>query len=211
MIEYEYTKTKGEINMPTGYTNKIYVGEEVSMKEFMMECAKAFGANIALRDQDPQKGIPVYHPQTKLYEDRIALSKQGIEELESNVNRKQIEQMLNERYDRALQDAVEEKARKTELEKRYNTMIAQVKSWEPPTEEHVNLKQFAIEQLEASRNSDCIIWRDNIEKVSVDEYIESMHNHYTKDIEYYTRKIEEEIQRTEERNKWNQDLFDSLT
>lgn len=35
--------------MPTGYTSEIYQGEEVSPKDFLLTCARAFGATISMR------------------------------------------------------------------------------------------------------------------------------------------------------------------
>lgn len=38
--------------MPTGYTSKLYEGEEQTFEEFLLTCARAF-SHIELRDNPP--------------------------------------------------------------------------------------------------------------------------------------------------------------
>ena len=41
-------KNKRGDNMPTGYTIDLYEGKEVTFEEFVMKCARAFGALISV-------------------------------------------------------------------------------------------------------------------------------------------------------------------
>lgn len=44
--------------MPTGYTAKLHNGEEQTFPEFVMSCARAFGALITMRDDPADAEIP---------------------------------------------------------------------------------------------------------------------------------------------------------
>ena len=46
--------------MPTGYTHDIPAG--ITFRQFALNCARAFGANIAMRDDPADKPIEVYEP-----------------------------------------------------------------------------------------------------------------------------------------------------
>src|ERR1044071_9143634 len=45
--------------MPTGYTAKLYEGEDQSFEDFALGCARAFGASILMRDDSPNKPISI--------------------------------------------------------------------------------------------------------------------------------------------------------
>lgn len=44
--------------MPTGYTAPIYEGKQITFPEFAMQCARAFGALIDMRDDPMDSPIP---------------------------------------------------------------------------------------------------------------------------------------------------------
>lgn len=50
--------------MPSGYTSDIYEGKDISGKDFILKCARAFGATIMMRDEPLDKEIPVFEPST---------------------------------------------------------------------------------------------------------------------------------------------------
>lgn len=123
--------------MPTGYTAPVVDGEVTELKEFVWRCARAFGALVYLAARDRLvKNLD--QAQSKLTwwqnaSDAEVLEKMGAENAES--------QAANEKH---LAE------RNQELE-RLNAMRAKVEGWEPPTEEHVNLKKFMLEQLDISK------------------------------------------------------------
>lgn len=57
--------------MPTGYTVKIYNGEKVSGKDFLMTCARNFGTCITMRDEPLSKPIPDKFEPSKFYENEL--------------------------------------------------------------------------------------------------------------------------------------------
>lgn len=125
--------------------------------------------------------------------------------------------MTQEHYEKVKQAT--EKVRMLEYE---NIKLIKVKNevekWRPPTEEHKELKKFALEQIEMSMNSDSII----------DVYIEYMNKILDTSqeavLEWYDEKLEDtmyelnnaykwykkECKRVDSRNQWMKEFLDSL-
>lgn len=142
--------------MPTGYTDRIYRGDSVSFPEFVLSCSRAIGAAIMLRDaggdvlptEDNVIDTTTYHVE------RIAQAEARLEEL--------IEMPTDQAADAAEREHEEEirnyRLRTGDyyaLKRRYEVMREQVEAWQPPTEEHVGLKDFMLEQLDGSLKFDC--------------------------------------------------------
>src|SRR5688572_13460567 len=68
--------------MPTGYTAGILSGETKSFKQFAIDCMRAFGATIHMRDEPMDKP---YEPRTpsEYYSKRIGELKKQISDLTS--------------------------------------------------------------------------------------------------------------------------------
>lgn len=195
--------------MPTGYTSKIYEGKDVSYKEFLMDCAKQFDANTLMRDMPFDSEIPIYKPDVKYYKEQIAINKKQLQSFKLK-SLEEIELQIEEEYNQALRHQKEKQKNKEDLKQRYLEIKEEVKKWEPPTPEHVNLKTFALEQLSMSIDADCSVFTFNIEKQDAQDYLNKQIKSCEDNIAYYKEKIEEEIERTNKRNQWNKELFDSL-
>lgn len=139
--------------MPTGYTAKLYEGEEQSFNEFVLECSRAFGAMISLRD-DPRAEIPTELEVDSFYFTQVEKAQKELEQLQNASDAELMVQAKSERQ-YSLSSQYENAVRKEAARQGYTEMLAKVKAWVPPTEEHVNLKAFMVEQLESSLQSDC--------------------------------------------------------
>lgn len=195
--------------MPTGYTSKIYEGKDVSYKEFLIDCAKQFDANTLMRDMPFDSEIPIYEPNIKYYKEQIAISEKKLQSLKLK-SLEEIELQLEEEHNQSLQREKELEERKEKLKQRYLEIKEEVEKWEPPTPEHANLKTFALEQLSMSIDADCSVFTFNIEKKDAQNYLKENIEACEETISYYKEKIEEEIERTNKRNQWNKELFNSL-
>jgi hypothetical protein len=99
------------------------------------------------------------------------------------------------------------------LRKQYGDMLKQVKSWNPPTIEHDNLKQFMITQIEDSIKWDCNESYYDSKTYATPSVSEIRHSRWVrinKDILYHMDEYRKEVERTDKKNKWIKQLKDSL-
>jgi hypothetical protein len=198
--------------MPTEYTSNIYDGKKVSGKDFLLDCARAFGACITtMRDDSPDAEIPEEFKPSTYYAER---KQEAIQELEkySNMSLEDAERLAEIEYQQNENSRLKSIEESNKRKRRYQKVLSEVKKWVPPTDEHIHLKEFAIEQLTGSINFDCNtsyldkpcvklsprIWLDN----KVAQAIEN--------IEYHKKNQEEENERASGRTEWIKQLRNSL-
>ena len=195
--------------MPTGYTMDLYEGKEVTFEEFVMKCARAFGALISMKDKPLDAPIPDFLKPSDYHLRELVIAWQRLAEVES-----WDEEQAKREAERAYQEAVYERDKKiieqASIRKRYEEMLARVRAWTPPTPDHEELKRFMIEQLEKSIEFDCSHIPDEPKRLSGAEYKQREIKKALSDIEYHKREYEEEIKRTHERNEWLKALRESL-
>lgn len=196
--------------MATGYTYKIKDGNP-TFREFALDCARAFGACVELRDE-PGGGekIPdAFHPDL-YYKQRGDDARSKLATLEamteSEADAKAHAQFLdalayNERAD------MDRKG----LRAKYEAMLAKVRNWEPPTEQHRGLKDFMADQIVKSIEWDCSGGGLGTPmKLSGAQWLAENIAECKRDIERCDGEYQKELQRTAERNKWIADLRASL-
>lgn len=136
--------------MPTGYTAKVESGETTELRDYILTCARAFGALIMMRDDPMDAPIPrKLEPDTRYYDERIATLTADIAKLSAMSSDDALTESLaanNEARRRHREFEAEDQLR---LE-RHQTMAAMVEKWRPPTRDHVELKSFMLQQLEVS-------------------------------------------------------------
>ena len=188
--------------MATGYTHKVMEGEITELREFVLDCARAFTG---------EEGLPeLFEADTGYYDARLA-------ELEIELD------YLNELDEvdadiEAAKDHTEnvtqylDRCRDRENKRvRYSLMLEKVRAWELPSEGHEPLREFMVTQLIDSIKFDC--------DSTMDQYPQAMigiHWHRARiasverDIEDTKSSIEKSISVTEEKNKWLRQLRESL-
>lgn len=100
----------------------------------------------------------------------------------------------------------------------YEAMLERVYAWEPPTEEHVGLKKFMVEQLATSIEFDCggDYWENHLAKLvkdgplSGDAWKAQEIEKANRDIEYHTEEMTKDKKRHETNTAWIQALIKSL-
>lgn len=138
--------------MPTGYTADLYDGKDVSFEDFTLNCARAFGALVSLRDE-PDAEIPDEFKVDEFYVKKFEKAEEELEKAKQMTDEDfaaEAEETFAERKELLLR-MIEEKK---EIRKRYENMLEQVKQWVPPTEDHIELKNFMMSQLEDSIQAD---------------------------------------------------------
>jgi hypothetical protein len=195
--------------MPSGYTEKLYRGEEQSFPEFAMDCARAFGALIELRDSPkaeiPERFQPSDYHLTKRQEAEDELERwttMPLDEVAADLRTEQ------ERAAQARQDIVDTA---TAREARYRAMLAEVEAWQPPSDNHVEFKDYMVNQLTESIRFDCST--SHLPEIPVSDPAEWRQDRIAKaqkDIRYHDEQYAAECERAAERTAWVQALRGAL-
>ncbi len=200
--------------MPTGYTYVIEEKENVSFREFALGCARAFGACIDLKDEPIDSEIPEKFTESSYHRDKyneLILDLKKYENMdERTADKKAEEEYLSETNSRKdYLDVLDE------IEKKYKAMMVSVEKWNPPTPDHIKLKNFMIQQLDISMDKGSMRkfyeQPDNkIIKLTGQQWLFSKIEKIKKEIEYQMHQWIEETEITEGRNTWIKQLRDSL-
>ena len=200
--------------MPTDYTADIKDG--ISFKEFVLNCSRAFGALTHLRDT-PNAEIPDEIEPSDYHKEQLAKKRSELKE----INQMEDEDILEE-WEQMKEDAIERAKRKIkedkELKKKYQDMLEKVKAWEPPTEDHQNLKDFMINQIEKSIEFDDMLdyYEEQLEEwlgkeePSAYSYRQRKIESTQEDIEYHKEKWEQEKKRAKDKTEWVRELKKSV-
>lgn len=184
--------------------------EGQTFPEFALECARAFGALIMMRDAAPGAPIPKFSPSDH---NRKALSKakRELARLLKLTPKGQLEHGTRAR-NASIKSARDWLKRDQEGNARLHEVEAKVQAWEAPTPDHAGLKKFMLEQINISKGDCAYIERHihEVESKSPMGYFAAAVASARRDIEYHTKAQAEEIDRTEGRNKWVKILRDSL-
>ena len=195
--------------MPTGYTSDIYEGKEVSGEEFILKCARAFGALISMREDSLDKEITIFEPST-YHLDQIESAKVTLENC-IKMTLEEVQSELDENYERDVKRYHERLDEYGTLEGRYLRVQNEVKAWIPPTEDHIKLKEFAISQIEDSIQNDCnTSYMKYPVKYKAQELLDAKIRSAKSDLEYHQNGWDDEVKRTNERNAWVFSLKNSL-
>lgn len=195
--------------MPTGYTSKIYEGKtKVTLQDFTLGCARAFGALVTMRDDAADAKIPTEFKPSPFYRDKIASEKKCLATTLKWTD-KDARREATASYKKEVAAYREIRREHRTLASRYKAMLAEVRKWQPPTPGHDGLKKFMISQLEDSLQHDCYapttpvptpwsVFRDN-------EILRMQ-----KSIAYYSDEHNKEVDRCRERTIWVRSLLDSF-
>lgn len=193
--------------MPTGYTSGIYDGDD-SFYNFAMECARAFGACIDLRDEPLGTGLPDEIPYNNYYEKMLNHYKKEYEKFCSKSEKELLEQY--EKECKEAQDTYNNSIRLIEeRRKNYNSVLSKVKQWSPPSVYHFDYKKFMISQLEESIKHDCYE-PSPFYKETFEVWLKRKNNNYESYINDYKERCELEIKKHKEKNEWIRQLKSSL-
>lgn len=192
--------------MPTGYTEDIYNGKNITFEQFALKCARAFGACAHQRDEDMNKPPTLRKPDIEYYEEALKKAKEFKKptkaEYDLYISKEKID--LENRIEQGKKLAID-----------YTAMMKLVKNWNPPTKEHDKFKQFMLEQLDSSLKFDCHPEHHELELAKLKRYTyqlycKTLKYNATRDIRYYKEQIAKEKAGAKKTNKWLTELFKSL-
>lgn len=195
--------------MPTGYTADVQDGKITEFKDFALQCARAFGALIDMRDSPKDAPLPAkIKPKTSYHDKALAEAIERLAKLRSMTPAKAEREAKksNERLMAAHNESVAEHKVRRE---RYEAMLAKVREWTPPTKDHTGLKTFMNEQLSESIKFDCYEPTKPKEPTAA-EWLAAEIAGAERIVEYHTKAKAEEVERANGRDDWLQQLRKSL-
>lgn len=139
--------------MATGYTCK-FEEKDLSFKEFALDCARAFGACISMRDDPSDKEIPEEFPVSDYYPRMIKKYQKELKKV-TKMSLEDCSIAATKEFNTELNRLHESKEKNALLKERYENMIITVENWTPPSKDHEGLKNFMLQQLKSSLDFDC--------------------------------------------------------
>jgi hypothetical protein len=194
--------------MPSGYTSRIYEGEQVTFPEFAMGCARAFGALIEMRDEPPGVPVPEEFTATTRYLETAQRARRLIAAAEAWTD-EQAEALAGTAHAASVREIEKSNAVARVRRERYEAMLAEVEAWQPPTPDHAELKKFMGDQLRESIAFDC-----NEAEIPAapggSEYRQQVIGTANRDAEYWQKQHVAEVARAKGRTEWVRALRLSL-
>ena len=133
--------------MPTGYTAAI--ADDITFDDFVMRCARGMGALVMMRDEPADAPIPERFEPSDYHLKRIAEASASLIRL-AGMTEAETEQAASDAHETAVAEQAEAIHRKDMLYEKYNAMLAKVKAWKPPSDDHEGFKKFMVEQITGS-------------------------------------------------------------
>jgi len=194
--------------MPTGYTAAIADG--ITFRQYAMDCARAFGALITMRDEPASAEIPEKFEPSNYHIEKITKAENELKELRA-VDDSEAGKRARLEFEQELESHQKYINDKSELKDKYLAMLKQVRNWQPPTGEHVEYKNFMIQQIEQSIDFDCST--THLSKPTLKSgrvWLNGKIERALKDLEYHKEGNRKEIERAEGRTEWVNTLRNSL-
>lgn len=195
--------------MSTGYTSKIYDGKAQSFAEFALYCARAFGALVEMREDPMDAKIPLEFKPSTYHRDRLAETKTELAKWQ-NMSLAEAAKHEAASYAKAIDEEAAYQEKKKALRERYETMLAHVLAWEPPTPEHKGLKDFMTSQLRESIDFDCRDYSNHVRRVAPAQWLKERIETAQNSIAYHEKEWARDQEMARTRTAWVADLRKSL-
>lgn len=196
--------------MPTGYTSRIEDG--ATFEEFILNCAKAFGACISMRDEPMSKPIPEKFKETSFYKERYEEAVSKLKDLEK-MSFHEAEKLAEAEYLSEVKRQKEFIDKIDKIENLYEEMLIKVNEWTPPSTEHLGLKKFMIEQIDISMDKGSMRGyydRNKPIKLNGTQWLFNQIQKVKENIKYHMEEWVKETERNNSKNEWIQQLRDSI-
>ena len=193
--------------MPTGYTAAIKDG--ISFEQYAMDCARAFGACVTLRDEEP---IPDEFQPSDYHAKAAQAARDKLAELMA-LTPGQRERKAVEAWNRAEKTRLKRLQDRVDTRNAYEAMLARVKAWKPPTPAHLDLHRFMQSQIEQSIVFDCSGDYDTTPslRLSGEQWAAQEAERLNSEIARQEANHADEVDRAAKRTQWVRALRESLT
>lgn len=196
--------------MPTGYTADVADGKITDFTEYAIQCARAFGACIMLRDEPMSSEIPEFEP-SDYNAKALAKAEHDLSHFLA-MNESQRRELHQAEHAKNVETANRGIAEKKEQLARYNAMLEKALQFKSPSPEHENYAKFLVSQLEESIRFDCggSYYNELKQPIAFEAWQSNRIKYLHLEIEYHRKAHREEVERTESRNRWVRQLKESL-
>ncbi len=192
--------------MPTGYTAGVMDGTITEFKDYALQCARAFGALVTLRDDPLSSDLPVLEV-GDYYATSLREAEREVKRL-SSMTTTQIETKFLKSKARDIKYHTKAIKDQEKTQQRYEKILEKARKFVAPTGEHISYRDFLISQLEESLNWDCgsNYHQEQLIKVKKKRSAKAWHKEQLAEAKYrlkYAKKsLREEILRVRSRNDW---------
>lgn len=194
--------------MPTGYTADIAKG--ITFKEFALNCARAFGALVHMRDESSDAPIPDVVEPSKYHAEKLVGLREDLKYW-SAISDADAEVEASREFEKTESYRLTRINELLDLKEKYCLMMNEVNQWQAP-DEHLKLKAFMVEQIESSINWDCdtTYYLAPTEKFSGHDFKLKKLKEISKSIAYHSEEDLKEICSSKDKTDWIQKLKASL-
>lgn len=192
--------------MPTGYTSD--VTDTTTLAEFAMKCARAFGALVMMRDDPADAPIPEEFKPSDHHVEALRKAEARLLELRG-MTADQADVLAAADYKAAVGRWEAQRKKDAALRERYERLRALCRAWEPPTPDHVGLRDFMVEQLTSSIDFDCTDYPAPVAKSGATWLAEQVKSEEWSE-NYHRTEGQKEIDRARSRTEWVKQLRASL-
>lgn len=203
--------------MPTGYTAFIEDGEITTGKEFLLLCSRAFGVAVDIKEEPLNIPTPMKFEPNTYHKERLDEALKELNKIVDMTFEDAYEEMKMA-FDSEKQRNLENARKSIRKNETYDRIRKEVENWNPPTSEHVGIKDFALEQIDKSKDSQRYIdeyleWENKKfdgSKKAVDEYIREKLRSCNWNIDYHSKSWDEEVRRATDKTKFMKEFVLSL-
>jgi len=194
--------------MPTGYTAPVLDGEMYQAREFVKNCARAFGAFIHQRDDS--SGPAVEPSVDDLYSMKALAEARAELDVLLTWTPERIKSEHARYVDRTKRGNSKAVRKYNEEKARLEFMLKQLKDW-TPNEQAQPVKDFAITQIEETIDFDCGHgpYTQDIEEDSEAWYNDKL-AFATDQVTYYEARFKEDMERAMDRKAYARAVLDSI-
>ena len=203
--------------MPTGYTAYIEDGEITTGAEFLKLCTRAFGIAIELKDEPLSIPTPTHFELNSYYKKRYIEALENLLQAYKLTFEEATYHMKND-YEKRISNYKSLVDKEIATNKKYEKIRKEVVEWNPPTEEHKDLKKFALEQIDMSMTKQKYI-DEYIEKSkeefddrddAIKSYIQDNINFRQEEVHRAYTDLQNALEKTKHKNEWMTKFLDSL-
>jgi hypothetical protein len=143
---------------------------------------------------------------TEYYDRSLERARKTLDELDG-ISREECEERAVAAHKKALAEWQDRESRREIENGRYAAMREKVLAWNPPSDDHLEMKNFMLQQIEKSFDN---YKNDPPTPMTGAEWLGEQVRHAQHNIEYQTKARADEIKRVEGRNRWVRLLRESL-
>lgn len=196
--------------MPTGYTAAVSDGTITDFQAFAMQCARAFGALVVMRDADNNEAIPEKFEPSDYNAKQLVIAQARRAEL-LLMTPAELDAAALADYNGKCARAAERMRESDASRARYTAMLKKAEAWVAPTVDHQGMKKFMVDQLKESIRFDCGTFSEAaLVQLTGEQWRSEQAALIHRDIGYHATAHAEEVERTNSRNAWLKALRDSL-